>query len=58
MTILLNKPYLVKVTMKGEGGRVKNTQKVDLVVYGLSLEHFIVINFVNCHQLTIFFIKV
>ena len=31
MTISLHKPYLVKVTTKGEG--VKNTQKFDHVVY-------------------------
>ena len=30
MTILLHKPYLVKVTMKG----VKNIQKIDHGVYG------------------------
>ena len=30
MTILLHKPHLVKVTMKG----IKNTQKFDHVVYG------------------------
>ena len=35
MTIFLHKPYLVKVTMKGEGG--KNTQKFDHVVYGWPL---------------------
>ena len=32
ITFLLHKPYLVKVTTKGEG--VKNTQKFDHVVYG------------------------
>ena len=30
MTILLHKPHLVKVTMKG----IKNTQNFDHVVYG------------------------
>ena len=32
MTILLHKPYLVKITTKGEGGG-KNTQNYDYVVY-------------------------
>ena len=36
MTILLHKPYLVKVSTKG-GGVVKNTQKFDHVVYGWPL---------------------
>ena len=39
MTILLHKPYLVKVTTKG-GGESKNTQKFDHVVYGRSLRIF------------------
>ena len=34
MTILLHKPYLVKVATKGGG--VKNTQNVDYVVDGLN----------------------
>ena len=33
MTILLHKPYYVKVTTKGEGGGVKYTQKFDNLVY-------------------------
>ena len=36
MAILLRKSYLVKVTTKGGGG-VKNTQKIDHVVYGWPL---------------------
>ena len=36
MTILLHKPYLVKVTTKGKG--VQNTQKIDHVVYGWPLQ--------------------
>ena len=39
MTILLHKPYLIKVTTKGEG--VKNTQKIDHVVYGWPLTFYV-----------------
>ena len=37
MTVILRKPYLVKVTKK-LGEVVKNTQKFDYVVYGRLLE--------------------
>ena len=41
MTILLHKPYLVKVTTKGGGGGSKISKKFDHVVYGWPIRYLL-----------------